>query len=104
MSRELAQVLFAMGLVFVPTLVAALVMVRSARRALALSSTFAVAAVLGFVAFGHLGWLLMEHHDADDRSKLEILLFGTAGGAGCGVLAVWLLGKLTGHPPWRRDA
>ena len=89
--------------VFIPTFIAALAMLRSGRGAFVLAATFSIGAVLGFAVCAYLGALIIESHSSDVRSKFEILLFGTAGGAGFGVLTVWLLGKLTGHPPWRRS-
>jgi hypothetical protein len=96
--------LLSVCVIFVPALIIALAMLRSGRRAFVLAATFSIAAVMGYFVCVHLGALFIEHHASDVRSTFEIFMFGAAGGAGCGVLAVWLLGKLTGHPPRRRDA
>jgi len=69
---------------------------------LVLAATFSFGASLGFLACAELGRQFIEVHASDVGSTFEIILFATAGAAGVGVFVVFLLGKVTGHPPWRR--
>ena len=90
-------------ILFVPIFVIALAMRLPALRALALSGTFTLGAVVGAIFAGWLGRLIVARtHDAtvDD---LYGVLFLAAGAAAGGVLAVWLLARLSKSQPWSRD-
>jgi hypothetical protein len=88
---------------FVPIFVVALAMRLPALRALALSGTFTLGAVAGAIVATWLGALLLGRaHDAA-INDLYGVIFLAAGGAAGGVLAVWLLAKLSDSAPWRRD-
>jgi hypothetical protein len=85
---------------FVPVFIVALAMRLPALRALALSGTFSLGAVVGGIFATWLGGLLLGRaHDAA-VNDLYGVLFLAAGAAAGGVLAVWLLAKL-GATPWR---
>src|SRR5687768_1087457 len=88
---------------FVPIFVVALAMRLPPLRALAVSGTFTLGALVGAVAAVWLGGLLLGRaHDAA-INDLYGVLFLAAGAAAGGVLAVWLLAKLGDSAPWRRD-
>jgi hypothetical protein len=88
---------------FVPIFVVALAMRLPALRALALSGTFTLGAVAGAIFATWLGKLLLGRaHDAS-INDLYGVLFLAAGAAAGGVIAVWLLARLSKSPPWRRD-
>ena len=92
-----------LGIVFIPLFVIAFFMVRSATRAFILASTFTMGAMGGFF-LGVLGgsWLLNVHPDQTGSLVLLFTFAGASAVAG-GVIALWLLGKISGNPPWRRN-
>ena len=92
-----------LGIVFIPLFVIALFMVRSTTRAFILASTFTMGAMGGFF-LGVLGgsWLLNVHPDQTGSLVLLFTFAGASAVAG-GVIALWLLGKISGNPPWRRN-
>ena len=88
---------------FLPIFVVALAMRLPALRALALSGTFTLGAVVGAILATWLGGpLLGRAHDAVVNDLIGVI-FLAAGAAAGGVLAVWLLAKLSNSAPWRRD-
>jgi len=92
-----------LGIVFIPLFVIAFAMVRSTTRAFILASTFTMGAMGGFF-LGVLGgsWLLNVHPDQTGSLVLLFTFAGASAVAG-GVIALWLLGKISGNPPWRRN-
>ena len=78
-------------------------MVRSTTRAFILASAFTMGAMGGFF-LGVLGgsWLLNVHPDQTGSLVLLFTFAGASAVAG-GVIALWLLGKISGNPPWRRN-
>ncbi|HEX5160986.1 MAG TPA: hypothetical protein VFV88_04645 [Steroidobacteraceae bacterium] len=92
-----------LGIVFLPLFVIAFAMVRSVGRAFILASTFTLGAMGGFF-LGVLGgsWLLEVHPD-ETGSVVMLLTFAGAAAVAGGVIALWLLGRMSGSPPWRRD-
>jgi hypothetical protein len=89
------------GLVFIPVLIAAWVMLRSAGRAFALAVVFSAGALTAFLACGLLGSQVLDVHGAN--YDLALIGFATAGAIGGGALAIFVFGKLSRQPPWRRD-
>jgi MFS family permease len=88
---------------FVPIFVIALAMRLPALRALALSGTFTLGAVVGGIAASWLGSLLLGRVHDRNIDDLYGVLFLAAGAAAGGVLAVWLLARLSNTSPWKRD-
>ncbi|HET9474939.1 MAG TPA: hypothetical protein VFO82_13660 [Steroidobacteraceae bacterium] len=91
------------GVVFIPLFVIALAMLRSSTRAFVLAATFTMGAMAGFFAGVLLGSWLMDSHPQETGSFALFLTFASASAVAGGVIAVWLLGKLSGNPPWRRN-
>jgi hypothetical protein len=91
------------GLAFVPVFIAALVILRSVSRAFVLAATFTVGAFAGFVACGLLGNWLMFSPTTGPGSETSLIAFATAGAVGGAMLAVYLLGRFSRYPPWRRN-
>jgi hypothetical protein len=92
-----------LGIVFIPLFVIALWMLQSATRAFVLAATFTGGAMLGFFLGVLAGNWLMDTHPHENASLLLLLTFASASAVAGGAIAVWLLGKLSGIPPWRRD-
>ena len=92
-----------LGIVFIPLFVIALWTLRSATRAFVLAATFTGGAMFGFF-LGLLGgsWLL-NTHPQENTSFLLLLTFASASAVAGGAIALWLLGKISGNSPWRRD-
>jgi hypothetical protein len=86
--------------VFVPVFVVALAMRLPALRALALSGTFTLGAVVGAIFATWLGGLVLGRINSAPVNDLYGVIFLAAGAAAGGVLAV---AKLSKAPPWRRD-
>jgi hypothetical protein len=90
------------GGVFVPTFIVALVMLRAPLRAFTLSATFTIGAFAG-ILLSLLGTGLIHNRAQPEWISTTLLVFYlTAAGVAGGVLAVFLLGKLSKQPPWRR--
>jgi hypothetical protein len=90
------------GMAFIPVFIAAWVVLRSGWRALVLAVMFTAGALAGFVGGGLVGYSLMTTDSAGPPSFISALLFSTAGAVAGGVLAVWLLGRFSKYPPWKR--
>ena len=87
---------------FVPLFIVAIVMLKSVARAFVLSGTFSIGAVTaGVLAYPAAITILSRRH-SDDVNGVLVMLFAAAAAVAGGVLAVWVLGKLSSHPPWRR--
>ena len=91
------------GFVFVPIIVVALAMGLPPLRAFALSGVFTLGAVVGAVATGPLASLVLGHNHSREIRDVFAMCFLAGGAAAGGVIAVWLLGKLSKTPPWSRD-
>jgi hypothetical protein len=92
-----------LGVVFIPLFVIALAMLRSASRAFVLASTFTMGAMIGFFLGVLAGSWLLEIHAGQTGSLVLLFTFAGASAVAGGVIALWLLGKLSGNSPWRRD-
>ena len=92
-----------LGIVFIPLFIIAYVMTRSASRAFVLAVTFTGGAMVGFFLGVLLGSWLMDTHPQETGSFALFITFASASAVAGGVIAVWLLGKLSGNPPWRRN-
>ena len=89
------------GMAFVPTFIIGLFMLHFVARAFVLAAAFTGGAFAAFIACGFLGvWLLRT--DTTWGSEAALMTFAAAGAAGGGVLGVYLLGKVSKYPPWRR--
>jgi len=89
-------------IVFVVTLLIAMSLLKSSRRAFVLAGTFSIGGMVGLFLGLLLGTPLILPHHEDANLPYLALFAGLAGIAG-GVLAVYLLGRLTGHSLWRRE-
>ena len=90
------------GMAFIPVFIAAWVVLRSGWRALVLAAMFTAGALAGFVGGGLVGYSLMTTDSAGPPPGISVLLFSIAGAVAGGVLAVWLLGRFSKYPPWKR--
>jgi len=90
------------ALVFVPTLIIAMTLLKSPRRAFILAGTFSIGGMVGLFLGLVFGNPLLRPHGEDSAIPYLALFSGLAGIAG-GVLAVYLLGRLAGHSLWRRE-
>jgi hypothetical protein len=90
------------GAFFVPLFVIALAMLRSARRAFVLAATFTIGATAGYCLSFLVAPELMELHMQEIRTHVLLYAFASAGAVAGGVLAVFLLSKLSARPPWQR--
>jgi hypothetical protein len=91
------------GYLFVPLFLIALAMLRSGTRALILAGTFSLGAtVTGLMSFATAMTLLSRRH-SDEINVVLLYTFAAAGAVAGGVLAVFLLSRLTRYPPWRRQ-
>jgi hypothetical protein len=88
--------------VFIPAFVIALVMLSSARRAFVLAATFTMGGLAGLF-IGLLTFSLIGRHHSPDMISLFRTLVLAAGAMGGGVLAVFLIGKVSKYPPWKRQ-
>ena len=89
--------------VFVPVFVIAVGMLRSAGRALVLSLTFTAGAAVGYLAALAGGRSLMRSSLGAPPADYVFMLFAAAAAIAGGVLAVWLLGRFSKLPPWRKS-
>ena len=87
---------------FIPTFVIAIVMLRSVTRAFVLSATFTMGALAGALV-AMLGSTLIERADPREITELLQTIFLASGAVAGGVLALFLLGRLSKTPPWRRN-
>ena len=89
------------GMAFVPTFLVALVMLRSVWRAFVLAAAFTGGAFAAFIGCAFVGsWLLRPQ--MGQESEPLVWAFATAGAIGGGVLALYVLGRFSRYPPWRR--
>jgi hypothetical protein len=89
--------------VFVPVFIIALVILRSALRALVLALTFTVGAAAGYLAALAAGRGLMRSSLGAPPADTTMLIFCTAAAIGGGLLAVFILGRFSKTSPWRRS-
>jgi hypothetical protein len=92
-----------LGIVFIPLFVIALAMLKSATRAFVLAATFTGGAMGGFFLGVLGGSRLLNTHPQEDASLLLLLTFASASAVAGGAIALWLLGRISGSPPWRRN-
>src|SRR5689334_7947963 len=90
------------GSLFAPTFVVALAMVRSVRRAFVLSATFSMGALAGGLGAWVVAGLAIARRHSSSVTDMLVMLFAAAGAAAGGVIAVYLLGRASRYPPWRR--
>jgi len=90
------------GAFFVPLFVIALAMLRSPLRAFVLAATFTIGATAGYCLSILAAPGLMELHMQEIRSHVLLFAFAGAGAVAGGVIAVFLLGKMSARPPWQR--
>ena len=88
---------------FVPMFLIALAMVRSGKRAFILAGAFSLGATAtGLVSFATATALVARRH-SDEINAMLVMAFAVAGAVAGGVLAVFLLSRLTRDMPWRRQ-
>jgi hypothetical protein len=90
------------GVVFVPALVIATIILRSFGRALLLASAFTAGALPGFIIAGAVGWTLIRATSFGTGREILATTLATLGAIAGGAIAVWLCSRCTGSPPWRR--
>ena len=88
--------------VFVPMFVIALIMVKSALRALTVAALFSVGSVLGFVLAAALADWAVGHGVGSDVRQVMSVAFAVGGAVAGGVIAVWILERNNPHRPSRR--
>jgi hypothetical protein len=89
--------------VFVPLFVIALLALRSARRALVLALTVTIGAAAGYLAALAAGPALMRTSLGAPPADAAFIAFAALAATAGGVLAVYLLGRFSKSPPWRRS-
>lgn len=90
------------GAFFVPLFVIALAMLRSPTRAFVLAATFTIGATTGYFLSFLAAPELMELHMQEIRSHVYLFAFAGAGAVAGGVIAIFLLSKVSAKPPWQR--
>lgn len=96
------------SIVFVPLFIIAFFMLRSGARAFVLSAAFTAGAVIGLFAAFVVPQIVSKTFDVTNTlhppwmAPTLAILYVSAAMIGGGVLAVFLLGKLSKYPPWRR--
>jgi ABC-type cobalamin transport system permease subunit len=88
--------------VFVPMFIIALIMVKSALRAVSVAALFAMGSVLGFVAAAALARWAVGHGVGNDIHEIMTVAFAVGGAVAGGVIAVWILERNNPHRPSRR--
>jgi len=88
--------------VFVPVFIIAVLALRSAGRALVLALTFTIGGAAGYLAALATGRALMRTPLGEPPTDAMFVVFAAAAATAGGVLAVYLLGKFSKSPPWRR--
>ncbi|HEU5134398.1 MAG TPA: hypothetical protein VFU13_04565 [Steroidobacteraceae bacterium] len=78
-------------------------MLRSPWRAFVLSATFSMGAFLGGLGAFALAMSIVARRHSSSVTDLLVTLFAAAGAVAGGVIAVYLLGRLSKYPPWRRN-
>jgi hypothetical protein len=103
MTATVLQFLILGAGVFIPTFIVALAMHLPAARACALAGVFAIGAVLGSLLAQVLAMLVMnQERPSADREPFNVA-FMAAGAVAGGAVALWLAGKWSKAPPWRRS-
>ena len=87
--------------VFWPTLIIAMAVLRSPMRAFVLAGTFTLGAVIGSV-LSLMAAIPLIPREVGDARTLYVFAFVSLGAIGGGVIAVFLLSKLAGYSLWRR--
>jgi hypothetical protein len=87
--------------VFWPTLIIAMAVLRAPMRAFVLAGTFTLGAVIGSVLSLTAAIPLIPRETGDVRTYF-VFAFVSLGAIAGGVIAVFLLGKLAGYSLWRR--
>jgi hypothetical protein len=91
------------AVVFLPAFGVAMVMLRSVTRAFVLSAVFTIGALPGgFLAFAIPTVLHGDVPRGEVHGATPLGLYIGAAAIGGGLLAVYLLGRLSKYPPWRR--
>jgi hypothetical protein len=90
------------GAAFLPVFIVALFMMHSVGRAFVLSAAFTAGALAGFVGCGVASGWLLQTRTMEFGSTALLIGFATAGAIGGGILAVYILGRFSKYPPWRR--
>jgi hypothetical protein len=89
--------------VFIPLFLIAFWILESSTRAFVLAATFTGGAMLGFFLGVLAGNWLIHTQPQENASLLLLITFASASAVAGGAIAVWLLGRLSGSTPWRRD-
>jgi Zn-dependent protease with chaperone function len=90
-------------LIFVPMLIIAMAVLRSASRAFMLAGTFTIGGLAGFAAGLLAGNPIFRPHSEDLPQSMYLFVFAGLAGVAGGLIAVWLLGKISGQSLWRRE-
>ena len=103
MTATVLQLLILGAGVFIPTFIVALAMRFPLSRAFALAGVFSIGAVLGSLLAQLLAMVVMnQDRPSADREPFNVA-FMAAGAAAGGAIALWLAGKWSKTPPWRRN-
>jgi len=87
--------------VFWPTLIIAMAVLRAPSRAFVLAGAFTFGAIVGSI-FSLMAAEPLIGRQAGDARTYFVFLFVSLGAIAGGLLAVFLLGKLAGYSLWRR--
>ncbi len=94
--------LFISGIVFVPAAIIGWYMLGSLRNALAVSLFFTAGALLGYCGGGYLAHAVLGLRFQGDADRVALLAVASGFAICGGVIAVWLLVKLSGKSPWSK--
>ena len=89
--------------IFIPVFIVAVVMLRSAGRALVLALTFTIGAAAGYLAALAGGRGLMRSQMGAPPADVMLVIFISAAAIVGGILAVFILGRFSKTSPWRRS-
>lgn len=97
----LLQLFIVSIVLFIPTFVIGMAVLRAPSRAFVLAATFSIGATIGFF-LGSAAHPLFPGR-LGELDKIYVLTFASLAAIAGGVSAVWLLGRLSGHSLWRRE-
>ena len=89
--------------ILIPLAIIASFMLDSFKRGLAVALFFTIGAVAGYIGGFYLAYALFEIHASDLNSSTTLAAVATGCAISGGVLATWLMEKVTGKSPWRKS-
>jgi hypothetical protein len=97
-----AYAILVAAVIFWPTLIIGMAVLRSPSRAFVLAGSFTIGSMIGAVLSLYAAAPLFRHRSGDPQTYLTFT-FAALGAIAGGLIAVQLLGKLAGRSLWRRE-